>query len=511
MADINLSPYTPELEAIQQRRKMAELLSQQSMQPMEMPQVAGARVSPYAGLAKMLQAYTGAQMQGQAQAEQKALADRYASESSSDMQGLLKGLTAPAQAAVPEGAPTYTPNIGQGDMADNARMMMRPERNEMGEIIQPNQPGAGNFGMTPGAPAQAARPAGELTPEGFGAMKTPAGQQQYMAQLLAQRAPKAPIKLGKDENLLDPTNYSILAKGPVDPNSGLAPLNQKDYTPDSWRAATLSGGMDRSKLIPSVEGPAGLAVYNLYVQQEKAAGRVPKSIERFQTDQQIAGRPQAPLRERYVYDAARGGRVNLDTGELLPVTQGGQPIGIKDRGLSTGEVDKITAIDVSSGTQQRLADTFQDSYGGYPLKSAGELANVMGAKFGGANEAQSQWWASHEANDNVSRNALFGASLTAGEQKAWDKTTINPGMSPSMIRARMTERQALIDAKRETTVGNLEKAGFDVKGFKEKSNAFATPAAKVTTRQEIQDVATQTGKSIEQVTKDAIAKGYKVQ
>ena len=90
MADINLSPYTPELEAIQQRRKMAELLSQQSMQPMEMPQVAGARVSPYAGLAKMLQAYTGAQMQGQAQAEQKALADRYASESSSDMQGLLK-------------------------------------------------------------------------------------------------------------------------------------------------------------------------------------------------------------------------------------------------------------------------------------------------------------------------------------------------------------------------------------------------------------------------------------
>lgn len=205
MADINLSPYTPELEAIQQRRKMAELLSQQSMQPMEMPQVAGARVSPYAGLAKMLQAYTGAQMQGQAQAEQKALADRYASESSSDMQGLLKGLTAPAQAAVPEGAPTYTPNIGQGDMADNARMMMRPERNEMGEIIQPNQPGAGNFGMTPGSPAQAARPAGELTAEGFGAMKTPAGQQQYMAQLLAQAAPK--------EGTVLPEGASYITKG----------------------------------------------------------------------------------------------------------------------------------------------------------------------------------------------------------------------------------------------------------------------------------------------------------
>jgi hypothetical protein len=40
----------------------------------------------------------------------------------------------------------------------------------------------------------------------------------------------------------------------------------------------------------------------------------------------------------------------------------------------------------------------------------------------------------------------------------------------------MTERQALIDAKRSTTVGNLEKAGFDVKGFKEKSNAFEAPS-----------------------------------
>jgi hypothetical protein len=67
---------------------------------------------------------------------------------------------------------------------------------------------------------------------------------------------------------------------------------------------------------------------------------------------------------------------------------------------------------------------------------------------------------------------LFGASLTAGEQKAWERTTINPGMSPKMIKERMTERQALIDAKRSTTVGNLEKAGYDVKGFKDASTFF---------------------------------------
>jgi hypothetical protein len=40
----------------------------------------------------------------------------------------------------------------------------------------------------------------------------------------------------------------------------------------------------------------------------------------------------------------------------------------------------------------------------------------------------------------------------------------------------MAEREALIDAKRNTTVENLGKAGYDVKGFKEKSD-FYNPSA----------------------------------
>jgi hypothetical protein len=226
MAEINLNPYTAESDAIARRLRMAEALNQQAMQPMELPTQAGVRVSPYAGLAKMLQGYTSGMMQNQAQTQQAELGKRYAADTGADFQSLMKALTAPGQAAVPEGAPTYTPNVGAGELADNARMTMQPERNEMGEIIQPGQLGAGNFGITPGAPAQAARLAGQLTPEGFGAMRTPMGQQQYMSQLLAQIAPKAPIKLGKEESLLDPRSYAVLARGPVDTEKGLAPLNQ---------------------------------------------------------------------------------------------------------------------------------------------------------------------------------------------------------------------------------------------------------------------------------------------
>jgi len=173
------------------------------------------------------------------------------------------------------------------------------------------------------------------------------------------------------------------------------------------------------------------------------------------------------------FDPVRGGVVNLDTGEFKPVVSPtGEPIGGREKPLTSGEVNKITDIDTSLGTQKRLKDTFDDKYAGYKLQMGGELANVIGSKFGGDNQAQAEWWAAHAANDNIARNALFGASLTAGEQKAWEKTSINPGMSPSMIKNRMAEREALIEAKRNTTVENLGKAGYDVKGFKEKTDFY---------------------------------------
>lgn len=501
MPTVNLSPYTAESEAIARRLRLAEALGQKAAQPLEIPTQAGVKISPLSGLAKMLDEYTAGRQERTAREESKALGEKYQADTSADYGSLLKALTAPGQAAVPAGAPTYTPNIGAGELADNARMTMQPERNEMGEIIQPGQPGAGNFGVTPGAPAQAAIAAGRLTPEGFGAMKTPMGQQQYMAQLLGQIKPREPIKLGKDESLFDPVTLKPIYQPTAAKNKPILVGNVL-VDPDTLKPVYTGERAPRTGV---------LGVYDEYVKQEKAANRIPKSIEAFETAQRIAGRTQAAPRERFVYDPARGGRVNLDTGNFEPITERGQPIGARDRPLPTGEVDKVTAIDVSSGTQKRLAETFDKSYGGYALKAGGEFANLLGGKFGGPNEAQAQWWASHEANDNVARNLLFGASLTAGEQKAWDKTSINPGMSSTMIEGRMKERQALIDATRSTKVNNLEKAGYDVKGFKNAPTFFEKSQEKITTKQEIQNVATATGKTVEQVTKDAEAKGYKVQ
>ena len=145
----------------------------------------------------------------------------------------------------------------------------------------------------------------------------------------------------------------------------------------------------------------------------------------------------------------------------------------KKRDLSSSEVEKITAIENSLGTQTRLLDTFRPEYGGYKAKFAGDLVNTMASTFGGDKEAQADWWKSYNANDNIARNALYGASLTPGETKAWEATTADISMTPSMIKKRMEERAALIEAKRKTTIENLGKANFNIENFQTPSTNFA--------------------------------------
>jgi len=242
MPDINLSPYTSEMEAIQQRRKLAELLSQQAMQPLEMPQVAGAKISPYAGLAKMLQAYAGRTKLDKALAEQKALASQYQTDTSADFSSLLKALT--PSAAVPEGPSSFTPNVSERDVVENPRMVMRPETDYEGGIIEAGQPGAGYFGVTPGTPAIPAT-VGELSAKGFGEMKTDPGKQLYMAQLLAQIAPKEGMVLPEGASYITKGGKVLIQGAGKDKFGNIDPSK---FTPASIKLFMASGGKDFSLL-----------------------------------------------------------------------------------------------------------------------------------------------------------------------------------------------------------------------------------------------------------------------
>ena len=73
MADINLSPLTAEQAALDRRRRMAEAMQQQAILPIDMPTAPGVRVSPYQGLAKLLQGYIANRNLKKAETEQKEL------------------------------------------------------------------------------------------------------------------------------------------------------------------------------------------------------------------------------------------------------------------------------------------------------------------------------------------------------------------------------------------------------------------------------------------------------
>ena len=71
MPNINLSPLTAEQQAIDRRRKMAEAMQQQSILPIEMPTVPGAKVSHLQGLAKLFEGYLAKKDLEKSEKEQK--------------------------------------------------------------------------------------------------------------------------------------------------------------------------------------------------------------------------------------------------------------------------------------------------------------------------------------------------------------------------------------------------------------------------------------------------------
>jgi len=83
-----------------------------------------------------------------------------------------------------------------------------------------------------------------------------------------------------------------------------------------------------------------------------------------------------------------------------------------------------------------------------------------------------------EAVDNVVRNQLFGASLTAGEQMAWERTTVTPNMSPERINANLKRREAILKRALDRKVKVLGAAGYkaDIGGALN-SGSPVTPAA----------------------------------
>ena len=134
MPEVNLNPYTAENAAIQRRLQMAQMLSQEAMQPMQLPQQAGVTASHLAGLAKVLQAYNAGKMEKSALEQQQNLVNRTGTEASDWIAnyGGIKGTpNTPEQ--------IYKP--GEADYREMGMMGKDLQVNPQGMAVEPAQAG----------------------------------------------------------------------------------------------------------------------------------------------------------------------------------------------------------------------------------------------------------------------------------------------------------------------------------------------------------------------------------
>jgi len=111
MADINLSPYTAEQQAMDRRRKMAEAMQQQAIAPIDMPTMPGVRVSPMQGLAKLLQGYIAGKNLSKADQEQKAYENSVAEDTARLFRNMGKTETIFGDIITPGKEAIYEPSV----------------------------------------------------------------------------------------------------------------------------------------------------------------------------------------------------------------------------------------------------------------------------------------------------------------------------------------------------------------------------------------------------------------
>ena len=198
MADISLiDPYSAQQESIARQRRMAQALQQQAQSPMEMPQMPGVLLSPYAGLAKVLQGAYGGYQEAEADKEYKNLVNEARTNQAADFASVIGALSAPGREGVAgqeatKDIPGWTRPLGLDTSVSGGT--------EMFEDVAP----------VPGQPAIARQEPiapGYISPGLIASLKDPSMRQFAMAHAMAKLEPKAPISVAPGASLIDARTF----------------------------------------------------------------------------------------------------------------------------------------------------------------------------------------------------------------------------------------------------------------------------------------------------------------
>ena len=233
MATVSLiDPYSQQAEEIARRKRMAQALQESGSQVLDMPTTPGVAISPYAGLAKILESGLGAYQEKKARDDYTKLQNEYRTNYNTQLGEMARLISAPEvkgvagqQAIEPQASvqePIYATKpenltaygSGMGTQQDKDKILGW-------ETTVPRIAGQPAI-----APVEA-RPAGYISAADLQKIDIPEVKQLLMAKYLQQFEPKAPIKGSPGDVFFDPiTGKERFKVSPAAGSTTLSPLGR---------------------------------------------------------------------------------------------------------------------------------------------------------------------------------------------------------------------------------------------------------------------------------------------
>lgn len=184
--------------------------------------------------------------------------------------------------------------------------------------------------------------------------------------------------------------------------------------------------------------------------------------------------------QKAIRDAVNADRGSLPPGYRFNAKGVAEPIpGLPPKQAETGKPlrqgdgDKLEAEVGTYSALRGALSNFADDFGGNFIGGLENAAQAVSPIPVGT-PGQADWWANFRQTDNVIRNSLYGASLTAGEKQAYNQTTISPSMQPGLIRKNLARRAEIIRTALARKVARFKAAGYNPAEIDAATGEFGT-------------------------------------
>lgn len=261
------------------------------------------------------------------------------------------------------------------------------------------------------------------------------GSPEAAQTLAGLRAPKAPIKVGTEDTLLDPTTMK-----PVYQGSG----KQSDF--ERALARVFPPGT------PQYQRAMQDWITKQSTHQPPVALQMPSPVT-YISGVGPSGKPE------YFQAPTRAGEQPRPTGI--------QPAPKSERSLPVAAVNDLTAKRSEAEGIKRVLANFKKGFAGDRLDIIGEAKNFASRNFPLTDPERGQWWQDMQAIENQIRHGIFGSALTATEKASWEKTSVTPGMKPEVIEANLARRSEIIDRALQRMAKTYAAGGYPLEQIEE--------------------------------------------